>query len=100
MVKLRHLAMHKMENVPDAIQQEVQELALEIGKRLYDLFEEKSPNIVLAALNFNHAASVFTCLVETEEEIKKGAELTAVALYKNIFYLWELKKGSGHETLD
>ena len=84
MAKLKYIAAHKVENVPDHILEEMQILAMKIGEALGPLIEESEPNIALGALNWVHASLIKRLVSDDPEEIDKAAKITAVSLMKNI----------------
>lgn len=84
MAKLKYIAAHKVENVPDHILQEMQVLAMKMGEVLHSWIDESEPNIALGALNWVHARVLKRLVSNDPEEIDKAARLTAVSLIKNI----------------
>ncbi|HMG13870.1 MAG TPA: hypothetical protein VK590_00415, partial [Saprospiraceae bacterium] len=55
-MKLKSIEIHKIENVPDHIIQDVHNCATEIGEAIFDICIKYPPNIALGALNWAHSA--------------------------------------------
>lgn len=91
MAKLKYIAAHKVENVPDHILEEMQILARKMGDVLRPLVETSEPNIALGALNWVHAGIIKRLVSDDPEEIDKAAKITAISLMKNIEMLKNMK---------
>lgn len=84
MAKLRTFSLHKLENVPDHIIQEMQTLAVELSLAIEGVTKGKSPNIVLAALNWAHCVILRDLVVNKREELEKAARITAFCLIEDM----------------
>jgi len=97
-MKLKSIEIHKVENLPDHIVQEVHDLSNKLGEAVYDLCIQNPSNIVLGALNWTHAAMTNHLVVETDEAIELAARQQAAALYNNIMHCYKNRPKKDEES--
>ena len=88
-MKLKALSMHKIENMPDHILQEMQDFAMKLTLANQPLIESVSPNIALAGLNWMLAVMVKHLVTEDPEELRKAAKMSCSMLLNNMEILIE-----------
>lgn len=89
MAKLKALSMHKIENVPDHILEEMQEFATKLVLHVMPLINEASPNVALAALNWMVPLMIKHLVTENPEELRKAAKMSCCMLLNNMETLIE-----------
>lgn len=89
MVKLKDVQMHKLENIPEHILQEMIDMAGVLLTEWQEISTDAHSNICHGAFNFAHAVM----LVETLDEafLHKGAKMSALSLVKNVEMLMNQK---------
>ena len=92
MVKLKHLALHKKNKVPDHLIHEMQELTEKIIEVLHPVIGNSSPNIVLGAMSWVNAGLLKLLVVDDEEEVRKAAKLYTQAYLGDVEQLIELDR--------
>ncbi len=95
-MKLKALSMHKLENVPDHLIEEMREFAEKLGKHNIRLVEGVSPNIALAGLNWMLAAMVKHLVTNDPEELRNAAKFCCHMMLKNMEILIDMEKNN-HE---
>jgi len=76
--------MHKIENVPDHILQEMQNFSIDLAKVVLPMVQSVPPNIALCGLNWMMAAMLEYLVSEEPEELKKAAEQSCIMLLGNV----------------
>lgn len=82
MVRLKNLEMHKIDNIPDHVLQEIVELAQLLMTEWAEMVKDTPCNIALGAFTFAHAA--FLAHIIEEKELHKAAQMGAISLIKNV----------------
>jgi len=89
MVKLKMLSMHKIENVPDHVIQEMQDFALKLIVEMAKHIDTVQPNIALAALNWAQSVMLKHLVTNNPEELRKAAKFSCAMLLNNMETLIE-----------
>lgn len=76
--------MHKTENVPDHLLQEMQEFAVKLTMKTIPYINEVSPNIALASLNWMVPCILKHLVTNNAEELRKAVEMSCIMLLKNM----------------
>jgi hypothetical protein len=84
MVKLKMLSMHKVENVPDHVLQEMQEFATNLTMSIQPIIESVSPNIALCGLNWMCAVMLKHLITNNPEELRKAAKMSCSMILNNM----------------
>lgn len=83
-MKLKMLSMHKIDNLPDHVLQEMQDFATKLTLINKPHIENVSPNIALAGLNWMTAVMVKYLVTENPDELRKAAKMSALMIINNM----------------
>lgn len=92
-MKLKNVQAYPIKDVPDHMTHECSELGKTLCLEIKDLFKNKESNIILGAITFFHAAMLKSLISDKPEQQIKAAEIAAIALIKNIYFLNNLEFG-------
>lgn len=84
MVRLKLLTMHKIDDVPDHILEEMQQFAVKLTLANKPLIENTSPNIALAGLNWMTCVMIKHLVAENPGELRKAAKMSCQMLLNNM----------------
>jgi len=90
MAKLKMLSMHKIENVPDHIIQQMQEFSKKLVIHNISIVQSVDPNIALAGLNWMLAAMLKQLISDNPEELRKAVKFSCEMLIGNMEMLIKL----------
>lgn len=76
--------MHKQEDIPDHIIENIKDLTMKIVESLTPILKDYDPNIVLAALGWHHALMIQQLVSDKEEECMKAAKFAAYNLLNDV----------------
>ncbi len=94
MVKLKNLSGKSVEDCPDHLIQEIQDLSIEIGKAIMPVICDKHANIVLSALNFVHCGIIKKLVTDDREQLENAVKNESIGLWKNMQVLIDkMEKG-------
>lgn len=99
-MKLKSIEIHKINDVPDHILEEVHNCAHQMGEAIYEIIIKYPPNIVLGALNWVHSATTNHLVVEDRKAIEIAAKQQSKALYNNIMHCFETAKHKENNNAD
>lgn len=90
MVKLKNLSGKNVEDCPDHLIQEIQDLAIEVGGVVCPVIDGKQGNVVLSAINFMHCAIIKKLISDDREQLENAIKNECIALWKNMQKLIEI----------
>lgn len=83
-MKLKTLSMHKIENVPDHVLQEMQDFAIKLTVAVKPYIDSVSPNIALAGLNWMVPVIIKLLVTENPDELRKAIKISCSMLLNNM----------------
>lgn len=84
MAKIKPLSMHKIEDVPDHLLQEIIDYSEKLVSHMAPLIDSTHPNIALNAIQWANAVFIKHLITNNPEELRKAAKWAAVELLKNV----------------
>lgn len=83
-MKLKLLSMHKIENVPDHVLEEMHEFSYNLTQSILPVVNSVSPNVALSGLMWVHAVMIKHLVTEDPDELRKAAEFSCRMLLSNM----------------
>jgi len=85
-MKMRHLEVYKLENVPDHLRHEIHSLIAQLNDLMQSakIYDKHEANVVLAAMSFLYATLIHHYISDDLEAKKTAAAKYAWGLIKNI----------------
>jgi hypothetical protein len=82
-MKLKHLSMHNIENVPKETLKKMEDAAIEMIEILLPFIKHTEPNILMSSICFVHASILKHIISDKDGEFEKAAKLNALSLIEN-----------------
>lgn len=84
MTKLKLLSMHKLDDVPDHIIEEMKHFSVNLSLAMIPCIDSVSPNIALSGISWTHCAMIKRLVTEDPEELRKAVRFSCKMLLENM----------------